>query len=141
MSRLQIVVGGLTFIADWEEARAPKTCAGIKGLLPLKGNLMQVRWSGEASWIDIDHLPLNIDFENHTSYPAVGQLIVYPGGGGYSVKEILIPHGSCAFGSKVGLLAGNHFATLVEGRENLPEMGRRVWWEGAQDVEFSEVSG
>ncbi|MDQ3407207.1 MAG: DUF3830 family protein, partial [Chloroflexota bacterium] len=42
------------------------------------------------------------------------------------------------FSSKVGQLAGNHFATIVEGREQLPEMGRRVLWEGAQDITIEE---
>jgi hypothetical protein len=35
-------------------------------------------------------------------------------------------------------LAGNHFATVVSGAEQLPEMGRRVLWEGAQDIEITE---
>jgi hypothetical protein len=38
----------------------------------------------------------------------------------------------------VGQLAGNHFATLTSGREQLAEMGRRVLWEGAQQIEISE---
>ncbi|MEP7344765.1 MAG: DUF3830 domain-containing protein, partial [Gemmatimonadaceae bacterium] len=31
---------------------------------------------------------------------------------------------------------GNHFLTIVEGREQLAELGRRVLWEGAQGVLF-----
>jgi hypothetical protein len=37
----------------------------------------------------------------------------------------------------VGQLAGNHFATLVSGQQQLAEMGRRVLWEGAQEIEIS----
>jgi hypothetical protein len=40
------------------------------------------------------------------------------------------------FASIVGQLAGNHFLTVVEGREHLRELGRTVLWEGAQDVVF-----
>ena len=37
-----------------------------------------------------------------------------------------------------GQLAGNHFATIVEGNEQLAELGRTVLWEGAQEISFSE---
>jgi hypothetical protein len=36
----------------------------------------------------------------------------------------------------MGQLAGNHFLTITEGRENLRAMGVKVLWEGAQDVVF-----
>jgi hypothetical protein len=36
------------------------------------------------------------------------------------------------------MLAGNHFATLVEGREHLRELGRLTLWEGAQPISFRE---
>ena len=43
------------------------------------------------------------------------------------------------FASKVGQLAGNHFATVTEGQENLPEIGRLTLWEGAQEIVIEEV--
>jgi hypothetical protein len=36
----------------------------------------------------------------------------------------------------MGPLAGNHFLTIVEGKENLRALGLKVLWEGAQDVLF-----
>ena len=33
----------------------------------------------------------------------------------------------------------NHFATVVSGAEQLPEMGRRVLWQGAQEIEITET--
>jgi hypothetical protein len=65
-----------------------------------------------------------------------GQIIVYPGG--YSEAEILVAYGGVAFSSKLGQLAGNHFATIVEGAEQLREMGRRVLWLGAQEISIEE---
>jgi hypothetical protein len=37
----------------------------------------------------------------------------------------------------MGPLAGNHFLTVTEGRDDLEAMGRMVLWEGAQDILFS----
>ena len=54
-----------------------------------------------------------------------------------SETELLFPYGHC-FASKAGALAGNHFATVVEGDEHLRELGRRTLWEGAQQVSFRE---
>ena len=136
-SQLQIVTKDLVIVAEWELVKAPKTCAAIKRLLPITEKLVQARWSGEAAWISIDHLDLDIEFENHTVYPSKGELLAYPGF--INVKEILIPYGPTAFGSKMGLLPGNHFASIISGREQLEELGRRVSLEGAQDVELSEL--
>ena len=58
---------------------------------------------------------------------------------GYSETEIILAYGACSFSSKMGQLAGNHFLTIVEGREKLRELGRKVLWEGAQDVLFEAV--
>lgn len=128
---LRITAGPLTFKARLEEHAAPKTCAAIRRMLPLRGKLIHVRWSGEAAWVPMGERRLGVDFENHTSHPAPGQVLVYPGG--ISEMEILFPYGATLFASKVGQLAGNHFATVIEGTEHLAEVGRLVLWEGAQD--------
>jgi hypothetical protein len=93
-----------------------------------------VRWSGEGCWIPLGDLDLGLTYENHTSYPAPGEIIVYPGG--ISETEILLAYGSVHFASKVGQLAGNHFLTITEGREHLRALGERVLWHGAQDIVF-----
>lgn len=128
---LRITVGDLAFSARLEDA-APGTCAVLARLLPVEGRLIQARWSGEAAWLPLGDLELGLGWENSTSHPAPGQLLLYPGG--LSETEILFPYGAACFGSKVGQLAGNHFATIVGGAESLAELGRRVLWEGAQPV-------
>jgi hypothetical protein len=136
MTQLRITVGSLQFTARLEETAAPVTCATFKRLLPFRNKLIQARWSGEAAWIPLGDLDLKLDFENHTSYPAPGEILLYPGG--YSETEILFPYGGTHFASKMGQLAGNHFLTIVEGHNQLPTLGRLVLWEGAQDIVFEE---
>jgi hypothetical protein len=134
---LDIQVGSLRFTARWESEAAPKTCAAFRKLLPLRARLVQARWSGESAWVPLGELQTGIGYENHTSYPAAGQLLLYPGG--LSETEVLFPYGSTRFASKAGQLAGNHFASIEDGREQLIELGRRVLYDGAQDIVFSEA--
>jgi len=53
-----------------------------------------------------------------------------------SETEFLIPYGAVRFASKVGQLAGNHFLTITQGREQLRALGERVLWNGAQEIVF-----
>jgi hypothetical protein len=133
MTRIRITAAGHTFIAE-THPDAPRTVAAFLQLLPYRQKLIHVRWSGEACWIPLGEFKLGVDFENHTSHPSVGDVLFYPGG--YSETELLIAYGSCCFASKMGQLAGNHFLTVVEGREQLRELGTTVLWQGAQEVLF-----
>lgn len=137
MSMITIDAGPYTFTARMETAAAPKTCARFSAMLPYRQRLIHVRWSGEGMWIPLGDLDLGLTYENATSHPAPGDIIVYPGG--LSETEILIAYGAVCFASKVGQLAGNHFLTIVEGRENLRPLGEHVLWQGAQDVVFSAL--
>ena len=59
--------------------------------------------------------------------------------GGVSETEILLAYGYVNFASKAGQLAGNHFATIVEGNEQLRDLGKKFLWEGAQEIVFHET--
>ena len=137
MTRIRITVGPWLYVARLEEAVAPKTCAAFTTLLPWRNKLIHVRWSGESTWIPLGDFSLGLGFENATSYPAPGEILLYPGG--FSETEVLFPYGACCFASKLGQLAGNHFLTVVEGNEQLREMGQRVLWEGAKDILFERM--
>ena len=84
---VEIKVGNLRFVARLETEAAPKTCHAFQNMLPLEAQLIQARWSGEAAWIPFGELDLGLSYENHTSHPAPGQLLLYPGG--MSETEIL----------------------------------------------------
>jgi hypothetical protein len=130
--RLRVTIGGITFVAELLEDEAPETCRALIAALPIEGRVIQARWSGEAAWLPMDEYEIKVRLENATSHPSRGDLLYYPGG--ISEKELLIPYGSACFGSRVGQLQGNHFATIVEGAGRLGEMGRKVLWEGAQGI-------
>jgi hypothetical protein len=136
MTRIRIQAGPYTFYGRTEEA-APSTCGRFIELLPYRQKIIHVRWSGEACWIPLGNLNLGLSYENHTSFPAPGEIILYPGG--ISETEILIAYGGVRFASKVGQLAGNHFLTITDGRENLAALGRLTLWEGAQDILFERT--
>jgi hypothetical protein len=135
MSDVLITAGPYQFGARFEDALAPLTCAKFRSLLPYSERIIHVRWSGEACWIPLGDLDLGLDYENHTSYPAPGQIILYPGG--ISETEILLAYGGVHFASKVGQLAGNHFLTITSGLENLPPLGKMTLWQGAQSIVFA----
>ena len=133
MTRILITAGGMKFVAE-TNLDAPKTVAAFLGLVPYRQKLFHVRWSGEAVWIPLGEFQLGVGFETHTVHPSRGDILFYPGG--YSETELIWAYGSCSFASKMGALAGNHFLTIVEGAQQMPELGRKTLWEGAQDVLF-----
>ena len=135
MQHVRIQAGPHRFLARFEEEAAPRTCARFRAMLPYRQRIIHVRWSGEACWIPLGDLDLGLAAENHTSYPAPGQVLLYPGG--ISETELLLAYGAVRFASKVGQLAGNHFLTVVEGGEQLAVLGKLVLWSGAQEIEFA----
>ena len=134
MEKLRVTAGPFTFDARFESEDAPLTCAAFKRVMPYESQLVHVRWSGEGVWIPLGDTDFGVDYENHTSFPAPGQFILYPGG--ISETEILLAYGGIHFKSKMGQLAGNHFITLTSGLENLHDLGTMVLWKGAQPIRF-----
>ena len=88
MTQLSIKAGPFEFKARMEEEKAPKTCEAFLKLLPFQNQIVHCRWSGEAVWIPMGDFKTGIDFENHTSHPSRGDVILYPGG--FSETEILL---------------------------------------------------
>ncbi len=134
---IRITAGPHVFRARLEEQTAPKTCEAFLKLLPYRQNLIHARWSGEACWVPLGDFRLGVDLENPVSHPAPGQLLFYPGG--ISECEILVPYGKAAFACKDGPLSGSPFLTIMEGGQDLPDLGRLTLWKGAQDIVFEEM--
>jgi len=51
---LEIEIDNTTFTAELHEDHAPDSVAAVRDFLPLTSELMHVRWSGIATWINID---------------------------------------------------------------------------------------
>ena len=136
MTIIRITAGGYHFRAE-ANVGAPATVAAFLDLLPYRARLLHVRWSGEGCWVPMGSLNLGVRHENATSYPSAGDILFYPGR--VSETEILFPYGHCAFKSKAGYLPANHLMTIVEGREHLRELGVKVLWEGALDIEITRL--
>lgn len=132
MTKLSITVCGYKMVGVLLEDKAPKTCAVFKEMLPLKNQAIHVRWSGEGVWIPYGDTRTGLDYENNTSHPAKGEMLFYPGG--VSEMELILAYGRCMFASTSGQLSGNHFLTITQGAEHLEALGKKVLWEGAQEI-------
>lgn len=134
MEKVEIKSGEYIFTGKLLTEEAPETCRVFKEMLPLRSRFIHVRWSGEGIWIPYGDLRTGLAYENHTSHPAAGEMLLYPGG--ISEMEIIMSYGRCCFASQHGQLSGNHFLTVTEGLEDLYDFGRKVLWDGAQDIEI-----
>jgi hypothetical protein len=137
LNDIRITAGPFAFAARLEREAAPRTCDRFLAMLPYRERIIHVRWSGEACWIPLGSLDLGLGPENATSYPAPGQILLYPGG--VSETEILLGYGAVRFASKAGQLAGNHFLTIVDGLDQLRPLGEMTLWQGAQPILFERA--
>ena len=131
---MNIELDGYKFDAVFEDNSSPKTCEAFRKVMPFEGQVVHVRWSGEGLWIPLGDRDFAIGYEDATSYPAPGQVLLYPKG--KSETEILIAYGSVRFASKAGPLAGNHFATITSDLKRLREIGVSTLWEGSKSIVF-----
>ena len=104
MTALKITAGDFTFDAVLEEEKAPQTCAAFRKVMPYSGQIVHVRWSGEGVWIPLGDTDFGVGYENHTSYPSAGQIILYPGG--ISETEILLAYGGISLCLEDGAARG-----------------------------------
>ena len=137
MSLIKIQVATYTFKAELQTELAPQTCSEFLKLLPLKQKIIQARWSGQSAWIPLGDLKLNVSLENETNTPAPGEILFYPGG--ISETEILFPYGKTIFACKDGVITGNSFLKIIEGHDQLSELGEVILWKGAQDILFEQL--
>jgi hypothetical protein len=134
MTNIRIKAGPFDFEAKLEQELAPNTCSKFKGMLPFRSKIIHVRWSGEGCWIPLGDLDLGLTYENHTSFPAPGDIIVYPGG--ISETEILLAMAAYVSPARSGSSPATIFSRSPRAARNLTALGKMTLWQGAQDIVF-----
>jgi hypothetical protein len=133
VARLEFDIEDRVLTGELLESEAPASIEALKSFLPLETGLMHVRWSGHATWINIDEIELpSVPRENHTVYPSRGDVLFYPG---YrNEQEILLACGPTCFKSPAGELAGDHVATVDASDEELAALERETMETGKKNV-------
>ena len=133
MARLVVELPDETLSGALLEDEAPASVDALRSFTPHDSELMHVRWSGHATWVNIDEVSLpDVPRENHTVYPSRGDVLLYPGF--RNEQEILLACGPTCFKSPAGELAGNHVATLDADPATLREIEESTLREGVMDV-------
>jgi len=137
MSEVTLEIDDTTFSAELLPDEAPESVAALRDLLPLESYLLHVRWSGHATWIQVEEGELlDVPRENHTVYPSRGDILLYPG---YrNEPEILLACGPTCFKSPAGEIAGNHVAILDASREELVDLEESTLRDGQLPIEIRE---
>jgi hypothetical protein len=135
MARLVVDLPDETLSGELLADAAPESVAAMREFMPHDSDLMHVRWSGHATWVNIDEVDLpEIPRENHTVYPSRGDVLLYPG---YrNEQEVLLACGPTCFKSPAGELAGNHVATLDADPETLRRIEEATLQDGVMDVQL-----
>ncbi len=137
--RIEGVCGEHRFTLRWESGLAPAAAAAVAALLPLDGLVRHGKWSGEAFWLPLDEPIVGLPVENATSYPAPGDVVLYPGDGA-GVPELLFAYGAVHFRGKTGSMHATHVLTVDGGLDVLREIGRRTDWHGAQALHLDRAT-
>jgi Protein of unknown function (DUF3830) len=132
LSELIVTIAGHHFRARFERDLAPNTVQTFERHLPFRQSIIHVRWSGEAMWVPLGDLDFELGPEAATSYPAPGQMLLYPGG--QSETELILGYGPACFASKAGQLAGNPLLTISDDLDVLAKIGRTVLWKGSREI-------
>ena len=128
--------------------RAPRATFG---LLTVACFGLLLAWCGKPLWNwESARLPPNIEIDEVLAsdssfdcesaiYRLADSTISQLSTEGIAYLKAGISRAAVAFASKAGPLWANHFATLVEGQEQLKELGRLTLWDGAQQISFREA--
>jgi hypothetical protein len=139
---VELAIGTQRCLARFDTQRAPRACAHLAALLPLRGELVHARWSGEGCWVSlVDVWPtgLLLDGEARVSEPEPGEILLYAGA--LSTPELFLPYGATRFASVAGRLAGSPVLRVVGSLATLADIGNDVLRRGACPISIAAVQG
>lgn len=141
--QFKIEVEDHVFIADLLEEQAPKTCAAFWDALPFEQEMLQVKWSGHASYV-----LTNINLKEAECSRCYG---VCPGDILYNPHvhdaaehphEVSVVYGPAAMASVAGFAIMNFFARIPpEYIKELYDVGIEISQKGLKWAKFSRIEG
>ena len=147
---IKIEIGGVTFIAELLEDKAPKTCKAILSILPHEGVTYHQFWSGSGLQVHDETLrkmaedhglwPTN-NFPDYKENPSIfgcpGDVGFYPIGHG-----LFITYGKSRFyGPPEGVEPTYIFAEIKKDLDKLQEVGRDIGRQGQRKIVLRKGSG
>jgi hypothetical protein len=141
--QIELEIGGVTFVADLLEDKAPKTCAAFLSILPHESITWHQFWSGSGLQVHdetlkqmcrdhglwpTDNFP---DYgENPSIFGCPGDVGFYPVGHG-----LFITYGKSRFyGPPEGVEPTYIFAEIKDDLDKLHEMGREIGRHGQKKI-------
>lgn len=136
MSRLIIELDGVSAAATLLEDKAPRTCAGVKALLPIDDRTIQVRWSG-AAWRTEKNYRLAIgEVENPVTVLQPGDIIYYDEPR-LDLFKIGIAYGKAAWRDMQGDIKVAHIGRITGNLDAFMKASDRIIFEGPKRVRIS----
>lgn len=140
LPRMNLSIGDDFFAGYLRTDVAPLSCEVLRKMLPLHGEVIHARWSGESIWSPLSGswpVDVTLPAEHETHTPRPGDVLLF--GGGISEPELLICYGPTRFGCVAGPLAGNPVITICDRLERLSELGHAVLRRGALQLEIAST--
>ena len=119
---------------------APLSCRHLTQMLPLCGQAIHARWSGEAIWLPLGtNWPAGsiLEPESATGRPEQGEVLLFAGP--RSEPELLIAYGTTRFACKAGPLEGNRVLLIQDGHSQLAECGWEILLRGAMELRIDII--
>jgi hypothetical protein len=141
MSTLHLSIGGRPFVARLRWDLAPQSCERLMQMLPLCGQVIHARWSGEAVWLPLGmNWPIGsiLEPESATGHPQPGEVLLFAGP--RSEPELLIVYGTTRFACQAGPLEGNPVLLIQNDLPQLVECGREILLHGAMELRIEQRS-
>jgi len=146
------------------DEEAPRTCAAVWEVLPLRGPARHAKYARNELYTLCEAFPEEpLGLENPTVTPIPGDLCYFdfdrarlsPGSHGYGEGEgpgdaermvdlaLFYGRNNLLLNGDVGWVPGNVFASIEEGRQELADACNDIWRAGAMGefLEFSRIEG